>query len=523
MMRYKKTRPGGLVTFYARVGISKKFLCYRILLFILCFAIAFPCARGARAADIHIDTSSPFIYPEYSKKISMDFQDALLVNVLKIFSRQSDLNLITSEDIADKRVTVYLDNVSVDEALEQVLRANNLTYEIQGDSDIYIIKPSPQPAVELITRVYRLKHAAVSSSKIRKTLKIETGAGVEIEADEDAETIGITAAISGILTSDGKIIEDPRTNSLIITDIAGNFPHIERTIARLDVPVVQILIELEMLEVTKGTADLIGLKIGSTPLTFTGGQRESLFPWNEQMLRGRERIDAPNYTMGTLNASGLTATLQFIRTQTDTKTLARPRILTLNHEPAQIKIATDEAIGSATNTSSSEGTSTQSVEAERVETGISLTVTPQANTLTGEIIMAVVPKVTIARTGGTFNAITFKDPEERASQSILRVQSGDTIVIGGLLRTDISNTTTKIPFLGSIPFIGRAFRHNDKSITEKELIIFITPHILDEIPRSRGQGQLPSPRTAQKQEIPFRLKQLKEIEKEFSIIEKQAF
>lgn len=512
----------------------------RIIIAACCLA----CLWGGgivHAATIDIDTFSPFVYPDYSKKISMDFQDAPLIDVLKIFSKQTDLNLITSESIADIRITVYLDHVSIEEALEQILRANNLTYDVQRENSIYIVKPITKPAVELLTRIYHLQHASVNSSKVMKTLSIKiTG---QASQSGLAGRTGITAAISGILTSNGTIIEDPRTNSLIITDIASNFPPIDQAIAQLDVPVTQILIELEMLEVTKITADKIGVKWGDSPLIFTSGSRETIFPFNEQKLRDSGKISDPAYTVGSLNATGLTATLQFLRTQTDTKTLARPRILTLNYETAQIKITTDEAIGLETTTTSSEGTSTSAKEAERVETGVSLTVTPQANLLTREIIMAVVPKVSIARTGATFDGIPFKDPEERTSQSIMRVNDGDTIILGGLLRTDISNTITKVPILGDIPLIGRVFRHNDESITEKELIIFITPHILDERPaletaatatqipsasaslRTQGKeatAQVPS-RTQliiREQDIPQR--RLKEVERELSLMEKRA-
>jgi type II secretory pathway component GspD/PulD (secretin) len=188
------------------------------------------------------------------------------------------------------------------------------------------------------------------------------------------------------------------------------------------------------------------------------------------------------YTEGTINASGLTLALELLRTDKNTKSLARPRILTLNNQPAQIKISTDEAIGSKTQTTAAEGLGASSVEAERVETGVFLTVTPQANILTGEITMAIFPKVVIARTGGTFSNITFKDPEERGSQSLLRVQSGDTVVIGGLIRSDVNNIQTKVPILGDIPFLGVAFRHKDNTKTDRELIIFITPHLINETP-----------------------------------------
>ncbi len=469
------------------------------------------------AADLDIDTGSPFLYPEYSKRISMDFQDARLVDVLKIFSQQTNLNLITSEDLANKKVTVYLDNVPVELALEQMLRANNLTYQIQPESNIYLIKQLQKPEVELLTRVYTLKNATVGTAKLLKTLKLKSEDDQDLTFDVDPQRTGILGVIKGIITSQGKVVEDPRTNSLIITDIATNFPHIEAALERLDVPVVQILIEVEMLEVTKETADKIGVKMGDTPLTVFGAQRDIVYPWNQNRLldKGFAFVD-PEYRVGTIDASGLSATLQFLRTQSDTKNLARPRILTLNNEAAQIKISTDEAIGLKTQTTATEGVGSSSVEAERVQTGVFLTVTPQANKATGEILMAVSPKVIIARTGATFSGTTFRDPESRGSQSILRVKSGDTVIIGGLLREDTSKTTTKVPILGDIPLIGGAFRHKDDSVKERELVIFLTPHILGETDISKTVKFNAAPEIMREQDIP--IKKAKEIEKELSSI-----
>lgn len=477
-----------------------------------------------------VSTNSPFILPEYSKTISMDFRDTPLTDVLKILSQQSGLNFIGSQDVSSKRVTLYLNNVPVEEALERILNANNLTYEIQPGSGIFIVKTLDRPTKNLLTKIYRLKHASVSSSKINSTIKIDSSessssssssSGSAPSASSGGTSSGIVAAVKAVLTSSGTIVEDPRTNSLIITDIPSQFPTIEQTLARLDVSIPQILIEVEMLDVSKSTADLIGVRIGDTPLAFTGAQREHVYPWNQNRLLDKELIDNPSYTVGTITASGLTATLQFLETQTDTKNLARPRILTLNNETAQIKISTNEAVGVVNQTSSSEGSATSSVEAERVETGVFLTVTPQANLLTGEITMAIEPKVIQARDGTIVdpnNGRPFKDPEERGSKSILKVLDGDTIILGGLVRTDNSNTLIKVPILGDIPILGAAFRHKDKGDIQRELIIFITPHIVTEDmkPKSTATNYTPLKR---EQDIPPTKK--REIEKALLIIENQ--
>ena len=462
---------------------------------------------------------SRFVLPEYSKKISMDFKKAQLNDVLKIFSQQSGLNFIAAQDVTSKEVTLYLDKVPVEEALERILSANNLTYEIQPGSDIFLVKPVKKPALDLITRVYPLQYATVSSSKLLQTISIEGGS-----SSSGSTGNGIIPALKAVISESGKIIEDPRTNSLVITDIPSQFPLIEQTIARLDVPVPQILIEVEMLDISKTTGDQIGIKYGSTPLTFRGGQRDHLYPWNQNEILQAKRFEftATNeFRVGTIDASGLQATLQFIRSQSDTKNLARPRILTLNNETAEIKIATNEAIGLSQNTTSSAANSTAISGAERVKTGVFLNVTPQANLETGEITIAIAPRVIQARTGATFGTQTFKDPEERGTKSILIVKSGETIILGGLLRTDTENTVVKITILGDIPFIGGAFRHRDKSNKDRELIIFITPHIVS--PSTLAATNLPAAPSyeslTREQDIPET--RLNEIEKALTVFERK--
>jgi len=243
--------------------------------------------------------------------------------------------------------------------------------------------------------------------------------------------------------------------------------------------VPQILIETELLDISKNTADLLGAKFGDSPFSYAGPSRNTVWPFDQHRLIRDGRYTS-TFSPGTLSLNGFTVVLQFLRTQTDTRNLARPRILTLNNESAEIAISTDEAIGLSSTTSSSEGLGESVAEAERVQTGVFLKVTPQANVHTREIIMAVEPRVIQARTGSTFSGQTFKDPEERGSKSILRVRDGDTVVIGGLLRTDLDNITTTVPVLARIPILGAPFRHKDWDSTQRELIIFITPHILDE-------------------------------------------
>jgi type II secretory pathway component GspD/PulD (secretin) len=430
---------------------------------------------GSAEAQMGLEESH-FVKSEYTKKISMDLKDASLIDVLKIFSKQSGKNFIAGEGAVGKKITLFIENISVEEALEKILEANDLTYEMKEGSDIFVVKPIAKTEDTLMTWVFPLVHATVPSSKLNSTIELKAG------ASSSGSPGGIVAAVKGVMSKAGVLVEDARTNSLIITDKPERFTIIKETIAKLDVQVPQILIEVEMLDVSKGTTDKMGLKLGSESasfLTFEGASKETYLPFNQsQLLRKLDGPDQPQYEVGTISASGMTAALDFIRSQRDTKNLARPRILTLNNETAEIKISTDEAIGITKSTDTAASSAPETETAERVQTGVFLTVTPQANVETNEIIMAVYPKVIQATQSAEFNQ--FKDPEERGTQSILRVKNGETIIIGGLMRTNDSNRIQKVPFLGDIPLLGGAFRHKEKTGSTRELIIFITPHILDE-------------------------------------------
>lgn len=419
-----------------------------------------------------------FDYQEYSKHVSMDFKDASLKDVLKIFSQQSGLNFIASDSIKDRTVTIYLDNVPIEKALEGILSANNLSYEIKKGENIFIVRELSRAGEETITKIFYLKYATTTISR----LNLQIAEGLTDEDEGYEQTIlpsGIKEAVEEILSPIGRLVEDPRTNSLIVTDVTSQFPLIENTIASLDIPTPQVLIEVEMLDVSKNLVDKLGVKLGEEPVSWSGPTRTSYWPFNNNVA---SKTGVPvTYAVGTLDFTGFTAVLNILKSDSTTRYLARPRLLTLSNETAEIKITTDEAIGLKTTTQSAEGAAQQTQEAERVETGISLRVTPQVNHATGEITMFLEPKVSEARVGGTFGGTTFKDPEERGTKSVVRVKNGQTVVIGGLLRTQLSQTVTKVPFLADVPLIGAMFRHKNKTKDEdRELIIFITPRIMNE-------------------------------------------
>ncbi|RJO65026.1 MAG: type II secretion system protein GspD, partial [Candidatus Omnitrophota bacterium] len=313
-------------------------------------------------------------------------------------------------------------------------------------------------------------------------------------------------SVAAMLTQYGKITEDSATNSIIVTDVPSNMLVIEKLIAALDAPRTQIVLDVEMLDVSRDTVDNLGIQYGASPFTLIlpGGfiRRGARFFLGDVTYKGATTVTSSS--AGSLVLGGTYAeVVNFLRTQTDTKYLARPRILTLDNETAEIKIATNEAVGLKTTVSSSgtESGSTTTQEAERAETGVSLRVTPQVNPETGEITMLIIPSVSEAKAGSTFGTTTFKDPEIRITKSIVRVNDGDTVVLGGLIRNELNEVDTKLPLLGDIPVLGALFRHKNKSKDkERELLVFITPHIVKNDSKMLAQGntKYPVPNREQK-------------------------
>jgi type II secretory pathway component GspD/PulD (secretin) len=489
--------------------------------------------------------------PDVEPEISMDFQDANLKDVLKIFSIQSGMNFLASEGVQDRKLTLYMDKVPLSQAMKKLFKANNLSYDLDKEAKIFIVKDWGKPTTETVTKVFYLKNATISASSLKEEMKNnlsgtsasftpgESDSGSTTSSSDSGGTdsgkwkvedeAGITYAVKKLLSENGSVIEDYRTNSLVVTDTPGRMEVISQVIAALDVPVPQVLLEVEMLDVSKDMVDEIGVNWPTTlaSLDFYGTKRiTNLFGSKGPNPKSwtLEVDDTPTgFSFGPWGADhfgptvfsviNANLTFDFLSTQTDTKILARPRVMTLNNETAEIRIATDEAIGLTQSTTSTGGTGTTTSEAERFETGVILRVTPQINVDTGEVTLFVYPRVANANLGQTFTVADlpyqFRDPEERSTKQVLRIKDGETVVIGGLIRNDSQQVINKLPVLGDLPLVGGLFRHTSRTPNEeRELLVFITPHILKDnnksnIELAKGpKRQAPLPLAQQREQSP---------------------
>ena len=452
------------------------------------------------------NTYGDYLISASKKVISVDLENAAILNVVKLLSQQTGFNFIAAQSIQAKNFTLYLDKTPLKEAMDIIFKANNLAYDYYPQANIFVIKDTGAAQLEVQTKTYYLKYTRIYS--ISSVSSSSSGSGSSSSAGSTGpagpgsssssgsgsgsftggETSQIVGAVQRVLSAQGKVGTDPVTNSLIVTDIPSQFPVIEQVIASIDVAMPQVMIEVEVLDVSKSLVDQIGTRLGSQDSDGTVSLL-SYSPWPRIDNAGQTTLNnslsssggssaggssiAP--MVGALDFSQMKMALQLFSQDTSTRSLARPRILTLNNEPAEVNLTVDEVIGISQNQQGQGSASGTTTTAERAQTGVQLHVTPQINSETGEITMVL---EVINRESKASSFAGFRDVEERGTKNLIRLKTGETLLIGGLIKQEAEKIMSKTPFLGDIPFLGKAFRYKSEKKTDRELLVFLTPKIV---------------------------------------------
>lgn len=462
---------------------------------------------------------------EKSPTISLDVTEAYLEDVLKILSKESKINFVAAEEVREKTVTTYLNEVPIQAALKTILAANRLVLKQGGEQNLFLVTESNSPKVDTFTRIFQLKYARVqptagevattfglTGSLIKTTFSSTDGSSGTASGSSSSggggfgggqggssgTSGGVVKIIQSLLTEHGSLVADPRTNSIIVTDIPERFPVIEETLAKVDVKPAQLFIEAEVVEVSLDTLRRIGAEYGTSTgqiASYSGPKRTSFFPFGVRAFT-REG-SAESTTLGTLTFADVNALLKLIATESDVKFLARPRLMTLSNEVAEIRIVSDAATGTVTTRQQDTGTTTET--AERNTVGTILRVTPMVNA-DRYVTMVIEPEVSRVIASSTFSS--FLDPTRRAARTTVMVPDGGTAMIAGLISTQDTETARRIPGLGDLPIIGLPFKRTDTERKNTEIILFITPHIMREeadetrvvMPQDREQTSLDSPK-----------------------------
>lgn len=395
-----------------------------------------------------------------AEKISLDFKSANLIDVLKLLSQQAGMSFVPTKEVMDTTVTLFMENVTVDEAINALMGANDLTFE-KTAGNINVVRKSGEPEVKTETRIYNLNY-------------VQLGQGLSSEGEGSAPAQSVLEVMQKVLTANGAVIADTRTNCLIVTDVPARFPIIEEIIARLDAPTPQVMIEAEIIETEAGLADKLGIEWGGG----TGGVLSSTAPYWKYGLAPLHDNLLPNpaegatFTNGTITADLFKAKLEALKENTATRYLARPKVMVLNNQTANISIMANQVIN-ITTTTDAEGNMTQTVE--RADIGTLLKVTPLINNI-DMITLKIEPEVSRAATNLKFT--TTVDVHTRKATTIVLVKDGETVVIGGLITTEDDETKREVPGLSEIPLLGGLFKYKTKARKDRELLVFLTPHIV---------------------------------------------
>ncbi len=462
---------------------------------------------------------------------------APLSTFLDVVSAQSKVNFIITEGLETKTITVFLRKTTVREALELLLRVKGLTYQRIGKSNTYVVQKRSVDMPNLITKIYTLNYiplipisssaeeiSAITSQDVSSGGSTGGSGGSNMQSSggqAQESNIAIINIIRSVLSKkNGKMATNPRTNTLIITDVPEVFPQVEQIIAELDKKAPQILIEAQIVEINTDRLNELGIEWGGSRgemayfagparLTdyglrsgfYSGNSWKYFFPNTSDIASsdssssssssgssGSGSIDSIFSTgqqsskgvyYGVFSLAQLQATFRALISKGEGRYLGKPKIVAMNNKTALITISKDAAMGATSTTSSSGGsTGSSSTGVERRRIGLNLKVTPQVNK-EGYITMIVQPSYSDSTASSiTVNGETVYDPTSRGASTMVRVKNGQTVVIGGMLASTETKTVRKVPLFGYIPIIGWLFTSVTSKRTNTDLVIFITPTIL---------------------------------------------
>ena len=434
-------------------------------------------------------------------KVSLDFQDVDVRTVLQILAKESGMNIVASDSVTGK-MTLTLKDVPWDQALDLVMQARNLDMRKTGN----VINVAPRDELlakdkailtqqreidelgPLYSRTFQLKYKNVE--EFRKILKLDDSSS----GGNGSKTI---------LSSRGSALIDPATNTLVITDNTFILQKFEKLIAELDVPARQVMVEARIVEAEDGFSRQLGVKFGyagsngknswgsnwtnalANRTSYVNGQR-TLANWardpskNEIPALPAWTVD-PNVNLPTaaatssialvhaLSSGALGLELSAQQAQNKLKIVSTPRVLTQDRKEAIIEAGTEVPYQEA---SSSGATSTSFKKAV-----LGMTVTPNI-TPDGQIIMDI--KINKDSVNSDCRATEPCINTQRLNTNVM-VEDGGTLILGGIYEEENSESVSKVPLLGDIPVVGNLFKSRTRSDKKTELLIFITPRIVDNI------------------------------------------
>lgn len=436
---------------------------------------------------------------------SLRFREADIRTVIRSIAVQAyrdgrKVNIVTGPEVTGL-VTVELEDVSWQDALRVVLRAHNYSSEWVGSHMILV------GTAEEITK--RMREEALSreaEATVTESFRFNF-----------AKAEDLTEVIKGLLSNRGRVAVDKRTNAMIITDTPSHLERVRDDIKALDAITPQVLIEAKIVETSLNAAERLGLK-WDLRVSAHGAKRPITFPWPEgvhwgtrmfpkirsldelkiseepiykddeiigyklsqvewdTLTRGFPDVKEGDFSFGTIDFSQAQVMLEALSREDGTNVVSNPRILTLDSQAANITVATEWPIPKFRY--HSETGEMQISDFTYKPIGVVFNVIPQINEA-GYITMRIEPEVSsiVGETAFAGTAVLPLVHTQSATTNVM-IKDGETLVIGGLIKSRETKEDQKVPFLGNIPFLGRLFSHRQEGVEQQDLLVFITPRII---------------------------------------------
>lgn len=434
------------------------------------------------------------------ERLTLKFQDIEVRPLLQLLADFTNQNIVVSDSVQG-RMSLRLDNVPWDQALDLILTTRGLAMRQNGN--VMFIAPVAEIAAQEKARLDLIRQNETLAPLVSDFIQINYARAQDIEkllrpakTSSNVGALGGTtvAASNGFLSPRGTITVDERTNTLLVNDIADNLQRIRDLVKKLDSPIKQVLIETRIVIATDNFARELGIKWGVTGVNsnsngttvYTGNNTGS-----NQMITNVANGNAPGFpsdvsnryninlpvtdAMGTLGLSILGSNvlvdmeISAMQAEGLGEIISSPRVLTANGQAAYIKQGKEIPYQEA----SSSGATTTSFKEAVLQTIVTPQITPNNN-----VIMDI--KVQKDEPDWTRSVNGVPPLDKREVNTKVQVHNGETVVLGGIYEISNVNQLDKIPFLGDIPWIGRAlFSKTLKSTSKFELLIFVTPRIVE--------------------------------------------
>lgn len=392
------------------------------------------------------------------RPITLNFKDADIRTVMQVFADFTNMNLVLSDSVQGT-VSVFLKDVPWDQALDIVMRSKGLISSQSGN--VLVVSKTTDPGNDKLEEATR-KAKDEMEPLISKSFQIS------YQKTADLVTL-IKSPDSKMLSSRGTLISDERTSQLFVQDTPTRMERINMIITSLDKPVKQVMIEARVVLADANVSKELGVRIqAASAETGAFSEVEGQFGKNSFIDVGAASSSTLAYTLFNANSTRL-LNLQLRALETDNKvrTVSNPRVITSNKEAALIEQGTEIPYQNAT---SSGATATEFKEAN-----LKLAVVPQISP-DGKVLLDVdISKDSVGQETRDGLAI-----DTRRVKTKVLVADGGTVVLGGIFEEDDGNQTEKVPFLGDIPVVGALFRGKTERKRRAELLIFLTPVVLED-------------------------------------------